>query len=329
VIALLALFIAIGGGTAFALVGANQVNSQSIIDGEVKNQDLGASSVGTGKVIDHSLTANDLANGAVGAGQLAPDSVDSSKVADGSLTGADLANLAVDTPQLQDLSVVGSKLADGAVDTAKLADGAVNSAKLADNAVTSRNLRAFSVSGIKILPGAVGSRAIADNSIRAADIQSGSIGDRELVVQPGASVASQGQVINTTSKCATLGFPSNGATFDHGQLFAPATNNTVLTIPRDGIYLVTAAINWVDDSGIFTASVRKGSTVIASGNAHDGDDQTVSGIVPLSHGDRVNARVCWSGFGSSRTVANGSTLAVQWLAGLFEHIPVGPRAAAR
>ena len=56
VVAYLALFVAVGGGTAFAVVGANQVNSASIIDGQVKNQDLAPNSVGTGKVIDNTLT---------------------------------------------------------------------------------------------------------------------------------------------------------------------------------------------------------------------------------------------------------------------------------
>ena len=48
----IALFVSIGGGTAFAVVAANQVNSQSIVNGQVKNPDLAPDSVGTGKIGD-------------------------------------------------------------------------------------------------------------------------------------------------------------------------------------------------------------------------------------------------------------------------------------
>jgi hypothetical protein len=60
--AALALFLVVSGGTAFAVVAANQVNSASIIDGQVKNQDLAANSVTTGKVLNESLTGFDLAD---------------------------------------------------------------------------------------------------------------------------------------------------------------------------------------------------------------------------------------------------------------------------
>jgi hypothetical protein len=66
VVATLALFIAVGGGTAFAVVAANQVNSASIINGQVKNADLGANSVGSSKVGKNSLTSADINEGTLG-----------------------------------------------------------------------------------------------------------------------------------------------------------------------------------------------------------------------------------------------------------------------
>ena len=66
VIALLALFIAVGGGTAFAVVAANQVNSASIVDGEVKNPDLGNDSVGPAKVKNDSLGGSDVNESTLG-----------------------------------------------------------------------------------------------------------------------------------------------------------------------------------------------------------------------------------------------------------------------
>jgi hypothetical protein len=66
IVAYLALFIAVGGGTAFAVVGANQVNSASIIDGQVKNADIGANQIGPGKIVDNSLTGADINTSTLG-----------------------------------------------------------------------------------------------------------------------------------------------------------------------------------------------------------------------------------------------------------------------
>jgi hypothetical protein len=101
VVASLALFLAVGGGTAFAVVAANQVNSASIVDGQVKNPDLAPDSVGTGKISDGQVKNPDLAPDSVGTGKISdaqvkssdvgPDAIDSSKVAFRSLTGDDVA----------------------------------------------------------------------------------------------------------------------------------------------------------------------------------------------------------------------------------------------
>lgn len=80
IVAYLALFIAVGGGSAFAVVAANQVNSRSIVDGQVKARDLGANSVGPAKVVDKSLTGSELA----------PNSIAGSRISDNSITGFDV-----------------------------------------------------------------------------------------------------------------------------------------------------------------------------------------------------------------------------------------------
>src|SRR5204863_6963101 len=80
VVATLALFLAVGGGTAFAVVAANQVNSASIIDGQVKARDIANKSIGPFKIKDAGV-AN---------ANLGPGSVNSGKVADNSLTGVDI-----------------------------------------------------------------------------------------------------------------------------------------------------------------------------------------------------------------------------------------------
>ena len=76
VVATLALFLTLGGGTAFAIVAANQVNSESIIDGEVKNRDLAPNSVGSGKIVDRSVLGFDVAD----------DSLTTRQIIEGQLT---------------------------------------------------------------------------------------------------------------------------------------------------------------------------------------------------------------------------------------------------
>lgn len=69
VIALLGLFVALGGTTyAAATIGSSNIKNNAVLsrhikDGQVTNPDLSANSVGTGKVIDGSLLASDFRPG--------------------------------------------------------------------------------------------------------------------------------------------------------------------------------------------------------------------------------------------------------------------------
>ncbi len=76
-VALAALFVALGGTGYAAMVAANSVNSNSIVNGSVKKIDI--------------------ANGAISNAKLASNSVNSAKVADGSLGAADLSSAAKTT----------------------------------------------------------------------------------------------------------------------------------------------------------------------------------------------------------------------------------------
>jgi hypothetical protein len=67
VMAALALFLVVAGGTAYALAAANSVDSASIIDGEVRNRDVAANAIGSGKVIADSLRGEDIDESTLGA----------------------------------------------------------------------------------------------------------------------------------------------------------------------------------------------------------------------------------------------------------------------
>jgi hypothetical protein len=77
VVGYLALFVALGGTSAYA---ANTVFSSDIVDGEVKTADLAPGGVNSAKILDGTVSWNDLAT----------DSVTSTRVKNASLNGYDL-----------------------------------------------------------------------------------------------------------------------------------------------------------------------------------------------------------------------------------------------
>jgi hypothetical protein len=103
VVAYLALFLALGGSSAYA---ANTVFSSDIVDGEVKTPDLGASAV------------------------TAP------KIATNAVTNAKIGTAAVTNPKIGAAAVTATNLGTAAVTNAKIGTAAVTNGKLAAGAVT-------------------------------------------------------------------------------------------------------------------------------------------------------------------------------------------------
>ena len=92
---LIALFLVLSSGTAYALSGSNTVFSDDIVDGQIANADLAVNSVGTGKVIDGTLVGADIKSNSITGGDVRLDS----------LLADDLASAAVKAPELAQLSV--------------------------------------------------------------------------------------------------------------------------------------------------------------------------------------------------------------------------------
>jgi hypothetical protein len=92
VVGYVALFLALSGGTAYALEGSNTVFSDDIVDNEVKTQDI--RTVITDDLGDAAVTTVKIADGAVTTGKLADGAITGAKVQDGTLTAADISPLA-------------------------------------------------------------------------------------------------------------------------------------------------------------------------------------------------------------------------------------------
>jgi hypothetical protein len=102
VIALLALFIALGGpAEAQRLLGRGDVNSRVVKDRSLKTRDLSRAtvrdlrrtpngSISEAKIANGAVTPGKLAAGAVGTGAIGDGAVGSAQIANGSITAADL-----------------------------------------------------------------------------------------------------------------------------------------------------------------------------------------------------------------------------------------------
>jgi len=79
-------------GTGYAvdgpLAGQNQVGSEDIINGEVKNADLGTDSVASGKIQDRQVKNSDLSIGASSSNTIADGGIQGVDVKNDTLTGA-------------------------------------------------------------------------------------------------------------------------------------------------------------------------------------------------------------------------------------------------
>jgi hypothetical protein len=103
-IGLIALFLVLGGGTAYALDGSNTVFSDDIVNGEVKTADIGASEV----------QSSDIANDQVQSQDIGPNQVRGVDVDESTLKGIDpgslngVGSLQAKTVDLQDTTANGT-----------------------------------------------------------------------------------------------------------------------------------------------------------------------------------------------------------------------------
>ncbi len=126
-LALLALFLVVSGGTAYALDGENTVFSDDIVDGQVMSVDIQNSGIRSIDVRDDAmtgggLTAADLRPGSVLTSEIGSNTINTGDVRDdtlagGGLTAADLAANSVGPSEVADNSLAGSEIDEGSLGT--------------------------------------------------------------------------------------------------------------------------------------------------------------------------------------------------------------------
>lgn len=227
VIALLALFVALGG-SAYAV---KSINGALLRKGSVAGSKLKA--------------------GAVTSAKLAANAVTSAKIADATVGGSDLANGAVGPAALADAAVVSAKLGEAAVGVSKLADAAVVTGKLADGAVVASKLAADSVDSSKVADGSIGSADLTAFSFTLPTLQNG-WGTGALATLPGFGkdaagfVHLRGQILGGTLGAVAFQLPAGqrpaqAAQFGALHVFGGNSTTCVVAISTTGD--VTVGLN--------------------------------------------------------------------------------------
>ena len=128
VLALLALFVAVGGpAEAARMITGDQVKDRSLQTKDLSRKAIRdlrrapASSVGQKALADGAVTNPKLRDGAVTAVKLAPASIGSAQLAPGSVGAREVRGGSVGTAQIADAAVNGAKVADGSLDSRDLA----------------------------------------------------------------------------------------------------------------------------------------------------------------------------------------------------------------
>jgi hypothetical protein len=116
----LALFLALGTGTAYA---ANEWTGENIVDQSLTAADLQIGTIGTLRVQDNSLQAIDLA----------PDSATSSEIASAAVGGSEIAAGAVGTSEIANNTVSSADLAGGSsTGTISISAGSIANGRCTD-----------------------------------------------------------------------------------------------------------------------------------------------------------------------------------------------------
>jgi hypothetical protein len=173
VLGLVAVFIALSG-TAYAidgpLPGQNQVGSEDIINGEVKNGDIGTSEVKANNVAPDSLGGNKIVDRSVKNADLGLGASSSNTIADGGIQGIDVKNNTLTGQQIDESTLSGVPSTNAWNLDGNSGTAGTNFVGTTDN--NPLNLRVNNARGLRLEPASDGTNqspnvigGIADNSV--------------------------------------------------------------------------------------------------------------------------------------------------------------------
>jgi hypothetical protein len=204
---------------------------------------------------------------------------------------------------------------------------------IVDNQVFSADVRNDTLAGgglgaADLGPGSVGTSEVAANSLGAGDLASNSVGTSEIAAGAVGTNDVSGSIptVNVTNSTSLSILPPpfaatvlafNTERYDTANLHN-STNNSRLTAPVKGIYVVTARVVWEpDSSGSRFLYVRKnGGAPFASDTRPGVGDaaQSVTTQVKLAAGDYLEALATQTSGSGPDLDADGAEFSMSWVA---------------
>jgi hypothetical protein len=150
VIALLALFVALGGpAQAARLIGSKDIKRSAVNSKHVKNRSLATSDLRLSALTflratpPNSVTTAELAAGAVRVGDLGEGAVTAGKIAEGAVGTAAIANNTIGSVDIAPNSVQSDEISNGTVSGLDIGEGQVGTSEVSDGALTVRDVGSF------------------------------------------------------------------------------------------------------------------------------------------------------------------------------------------
>ena len=295
VLALLALFIAVGTGGAYA---ANTIRSTDIVDGEVKSVDVGDNEIKSSDVKDKTLTTFDVST------FLGAD------VVDGTLTGDDIASESIGFPDIAANGVFGFNIG---------ADS-IASYHVGDETLTGDDIKNETLTGLDVKNESLGNFDILDNNLLGADIQNGTLTSADVADNTLTGADINEATLAPTAAVGIAGGPGNVTLPDDA--FGKVTGRV---LPA-GSYAIVASAN-IDlalngDTWFATNTCElRGPNGAVLGSAHDQRSQhygfsgvslSLNGMVVGTGGGEVGLYCKVNSSNDTSRSASGQMLIVQF-----------------
>ena len=289
-LALLALFIALGGSAiAAGKIGPNGIRKDAIRSRHIK---------------DGAVTGADVLDGGLTGADLQDQSITGSDVQKGSLTGVEVADGSLSPEDLRAKSLTGDNILDGSLTGAQvraesllgtnILNGTVTGADVLDQGLTGNDVQEGSLTGADVQSESLTGEDVFNGSITGADLGAGAVGASNLAQIPSARVRRTAN--QSIPNGAFTAIQLTSETYDHQGLHS-SVNNSRLTAPIDGVYLITANAFWAPSStgrrdlgitvdGNFVAFVAQPATTAVSEVP-----LSVTTVYLMSAGDFAEAKV--------------------------------------